>query len=454
MAIFSEEGARILAPSQIEKRGLHLKELPPGWEERLKRNKIIWTRGEKELRERLKIENILLVPIFEKGLWRGFLALGSRTPRACWSPRVISILNSISYVIGSSLYQEKLERLRSQKESLAQATITSQELAHHFKNLLQIILAQAEKGLQSSGEKDKNRALKNILKTTEEASEISKKVMQHNGEEEVPLASLLENLVKQYQEITPAGVSLRLEIKRRPVVKGALPLLREIFRELLINSLKAVGEEGLISLCLDKENEQALISIRDSGPGIPEFHHEQIFEEGFSTKKGKGLGLAGAKRYLKSLKGEIRLKKTTQGAHFEIRLPAAKKRENSFNSKGTCVKEKVIFLVEDEPLIRSALQERLKKEGFVIEAFSGFEETLKRSENVFRLDLLITDISLPDGKGTKLVRLLKERFSNLRVLFVSGLPLEKEEFFKENASFLKKPFSFEKLLNEVHKILS
>jgi len=377
--------------------------------------------------------------------------LGNKKPRPQWSPQVLNILNSITHVIGSSLYQERLEKIKAQRENLIRATVTSRELAHHFKNLLQIILAQAERGLKSPFEKEKNQALKRILKTTEEAAEISTGVMDHPWEENISLASLLKELVSQYQEISPAEIILELEVKSTPLVKASFPLLREAFRELLVNSLKALGKRGTIGICLEKRGDEALVIIKDSGPGIPQKHKQKIFENGFSTRESKGLGLSGVKRYIEQLGGKIELGDSSLGASFEICLPTYMEAQSE-STKEISGKEKVIVLVEDEIFIRKTLEETLEEKGYLVKAFGSYQEALRTAKNLPRLDLLITDISLPDGKGTKLARLLKERFPKLRVLFISGFPLEIEE--NTEHAFLKKPFSCNELLTSVKKLLT
>jgi two-component system cell cycle sensor histidine kinase/response regulator CckA len=111
----------------------------------------------------------------------------------------------------------------------------------------------------------------------------------------------------------------------------------------------------------------------------------------------------------------------------------------------------VILLVEDEPAVRGLFAVSLRKDGyFVLEASNG-AEALAIVEQVGRVDLVVTDVVMPIMKGTELASRLRDRYPNLRFIFVSGYVVHDE--LGPNAELLQKPFLRQDLVKKVVEIL-
>jgi CheY-like chemotaxis protein len=194
------------------------------------------------------------------------------------------------------------------------------------------------------------------------------------------------------------------------------------------------------------------LSVHDTGVGIDEEVLSHIFEPFFTTKeigKGTGLGLATVLGVVEQSGGFIRTESQTgEGTTFTIFLPAiagaAEKRARSpvglvEAPHGT----EVILLVEDEEMIRKLARRILEASGYVVhEARNGREGLLKCDAHDGPIDLLVTDVVMPELGGRDLALAALQRRPGLKVLFMSGHTEDVilREGIHGGAAFLQKPF--------------
>jgi two-component system cell cycle sensor histidine kinase/response regulator CckA len=218
-----------------------------------------------------------------------------------------------------------------------------------------------------------------------------------------------------------------------------------------------------------------LVEVTDTGIGIPPENLERIFEPFFSTKEvgaGTGLGLATVYGIVKQTGGFIAVdSRVGEGSTFAIYLPRhGQEPEGVARAKepGTGASEEqaevrdltgagTILLVEDEDAVRLFASRALKNKGYaVIEAKNG-EKAMEALEKAGRrLDLLITDVMMPGMDGPTLVKAARAKFTDLKVIFISGYA---EDSFREKVEseadihFLPKPFSLLQLAGKVKSVL-
>jgi len=210
------------------------------------------------------------------------------------------------------------------------------------------------------------------------------------------------------------------------------------------------------------------IAVKDTGGGIPSEIMPKIFEPFFTTKefgKGTGLGLSTVYGIVKQTGGFIFADSALgQGTVFTIYLPlhadvpteaaepsAPETPGADLWGKGT------ILLVEDEGMVRAVAERALARKGYqVLSAAHGEEalEILEGREN--GVDLLISDVVMPTMDGPTLVRHARERFPNLRIIFMSGYAEEqlRKSIDVRGAGFLPKPFSVQELGEAVRAALA
>jgi PAS domain S-box-containing protein len=144
--------------------------------------------------------------------------------------------------------------------------------------------------------------------------------------ERVELGELLASVVRMVQAQRPSGVVIVERYRPAPRVLGNAGQLRQVFLNLLVNAVQAVGASGRVELVLDSERGGACVRVRDDGPGIAPEHRERIFVPFFTTKpagEGTGLGLYISYQIVQGHGGEVRVDSVPgAGATFQVWLPS------------------------------------------------------------------------------------------------------------------------------------
>jgi two-component system, cell cycle sensor histidine kinase and response regulator CckA len=214
-----------------------------------------------------------------------------------------------------------------------------------------------------------------------------------------------------------------------------------------------------------------MVEVSDTGSGMTPEIIEKIFEPFFTTKevgKGTGLGLSTVFGIVKQSGGYIDVdSKPGEGTTFRIYLPrhipavqeipeevkpeAAKKPAADMTGQGT------ILLVEDEDPVRAVNARALSARGYtVLEAASGVEAMEIIEQRGAPVDLVVSDVVMPEMDGPTLLGELRKLYPDLKVIFVSGYA---EEAFRKNLpegeefNFLPKPFSLRQLVETVKQVM-
>jgi signal transduction histidine kinase len=245
---------------------------------------------------------------------------------------------------------------------------------------------------------------------------------------------------------------------------------------LMVRTTNVLSEE--VGLLLHKNmlvDDYVLVEVGDTGTGIPPDLIDKIFEPFFSTKevgKGTGLGLSTVYGIVRQSGGYIYVKsEPMRGAVFEIFLPRTKEsvvprvlNEPMFLSPPPSLTardtfdEGTILLVEDEDGLRSLNARGLRSRGYsVIEASDGLEALDALSRAGSSVDLVVSNVVMPNMDGPTLLKAMRERNLSLRVVFVSGYAAEIfERSLPENEEilFLPKPFSLAQLVSLIRQAMA
>ena len=219
--------------------------------------------------------------------------------------------------------------------------------------------------------------------------------------------------------------------------------------------------------------EYVAIEVLDTGIGIPKENLARIFEPFFSTKEvgsGTGLGLSTVYGIVRQTGGFIFVDSAPgEGAKFTIYLPrhqAAKataavtaeaESEARERSAGDLTGTGTILLVEDEDAVRVFSARALRNKGYqVLEARSGEAALSVLNSETNRIDLLVSDVVMPHMDGPTLIRHVRDKRPDMKVIFISGYT---EDKFRdqidagEHIHFLPKPFSLKQLAGKVKEVL-
>ncbi|MFG1249068.1 hybrid sensor histidine kinase/response regulator [Xanthobacter flavus] len=218
------------------------------------------------------------------------------------------------------------------------------------------------------------------------------------------------------------------------------------------------------------EGDYVMVEVVDTGTGIPPDIMDKIFEPFFSTKevgKGTGLGLSTVYGIVQQTGGTILAdSEMGRGTTFRVFLPrhvagteeeeAPKPAEPEPKAGDTTGQGRRVLLVEDEDAVRAFASRALANRGYEVLAAASGVEALELIEREGKVDLVISDVVMPEMDGPTLLRELRSREPGLKVIFISGYA---EEAFARNLppsehfSFLPKPFSLKQLVAAVSETL-
>jgi two-component system cell cycle sensor histidine kinase/response regulator CckA len=211
------------------------------------------------------------------------------------------------------------------------------------------------------------------------------------------------------------------------------------------------------------------LAIGDTGTGIPADVLPKIFEPFFTTKevgKGTGLGLSTVYGIVKQSGGYIFAEnnKNGPGTTFTIYLPVHTATSAPEPVRPRLATEKpvdlwgtgTILLVEDEDMVRAVADRALTRQGYTVLTAEHGEAALEVIANNARPDLLISDVMMPIMDGPTMVRLVRQRYPDLPVLFMSGYAEEtlRKSIDIDNVQFLAKPFSVQQLAEAARAMLA
>ena len=249
--------------------------------------------------------------------------------------------------------------------------------------------------------------------------------------------------------------------------------IEQVVVNLAVNARDAMPQGG--TLTIETANVEpatgagrcVLLRVTDTGCGMEEMVSARAFEPFFSTKprgKGSGLGLATVYGIVAQAAGEIALDSVPgRGTSVELRLPAAegrgapgpapRRRAPAPSGHG----QETILVVEDEHAVRELTARILSGRGHeVLTAGSPTEALHVFANHEWPIDLLLTDVVLPELSGKELAEQIRQRQPRLRVLYMSGYDDEivsRHGVVEAGASFLQKPFDAPGLVARVDEVL-
>jgi signal transduction histidine kinase len=313
-------------------------------------------------------------------------------------------------------------------------------IAHDINNILGIILLQVEmaRDMLESGSTVANK-LGIVIQAVDRAKEVVRQVLvfsrssDGNRRPQNVTLAVKDSLVL-LRSTAPKNITMRTELEPDCGLLSAEPAdIQQILLNLGVNAFQAIGQKtGSLVIHLRlvhlepgelpdapdaRPGLHAMLTVTDSGPGMEKTVLDRIFEPYFTTKeagKGTGLGLAMVHGIVAKLGGQILVhSEVGRGTTFRILLPVE---EGALDKPAPAQpvphgRGEHILLVEDEPLLRSAMQQILEGLGYRVTPCSDGLLALKQLQKApARFDLLLTDLSMPGMGGTD----LSEAALNLR----------------------------------------
>jgi PAS domain S-box-containing protein len=362
-----------------------------------------------------------------------------------------------------------LQDARSRERRLAAVGQLAAGVMHDVNNALNPIMAAAYLLEQNAG---KPEAVKDYASRIAKAAETGAATAARVGrfirqeplagvrEEHVDLSSVCDEVVAMtrplWAERARGGqVQLKRELAPGAIVRGIPGELREALLNLVQNALDAMQGGGVLGIRTQTDETYVTLEISDSGVGMTAEVRERAFEPFFTTKgqMGTGLGLAEVYGIVKRHRGEVEIgSQPGAGTTVRIRLPraAAPVSTEGVRDRTKAKVAKNILLVEDHADSREFMTALLELEGHAVQSAGSVEEALQklRAPSGASIEVLVTDIGLPDASGWDLIPQARELRPGLRVGVVTGW--EGHNAPSEEADFLlRKPIRTSDFLTKV-----
>ncbi|MDB5047577.1 MAG: hypothetical protein JWO30_648 [Fibrobacteres bacterium] len=366
--------------------------------------------------------------------------------------------------------RKQLEEQLRQSQKMEVVGRVAGGVAHDFNNLLTVISGNADLILEDH---DDDR-LRRIRDAADVGAALTRQLLAFSRQAVVKPAALdlnvaIRDIVRIVDRLIGEDISIKLELASDPAVilaDGAQ--VQQILLNLAVNARDAMGNGGELTFStrqapgnpLNVGSEPARwveLKVRDTGKGMDSVTRERAFEPFFTTKepgKGTGLGLSTIADIVTQMKGTIAIaSEPNRGTLVTIRFPhsaikvAAPPPVELKSRKG----RESILLVEDNAELRELVRLFLTSAGYKVQAVGrpGEAESMWKTEKD-TIDLLITDMVMPEKNGKDLAKALLAMKPGLKTLFISGYSPSRNGFGEWG--FLQKPFTRNELLDSVRAL--
>jgi PAS domain S-box-containing protein len=358
-------------------------------------------------------------------------------------------------------------------------------VAHDFNNMLGVILGHAEMAMgKVSPDQPVFADLAAIRKAGERSADITRQLLafarrQTIAPKVIDLNETIEKLLKMLRRLIGEDIDLAWlpgfalwEVKADPVQ------IDQMLTNICVNARAAIAGVGRITVetgnvvledahaALRREGvsgEYVRIAISDTGRGMDKLTLAHIFEPFFTTKKvgeGTGLGLATVYGAVKQNNGLIDvISEPGKGTTFTIYLPRHRAPPQMVMTTQSVVPvpvvggREIILLVEDEPAILLMTKELLELLGYTVRAAATPQEALRlATTSESEIQLLLTDIVMPEMNGRELAQKLLAIYPQLKCLYMSGYTsdiIAQQGILDEGVDFIQKPFAKNELASKI-----
>jgi PAS domain S-box-containing protein len=360
-------------------------------------------------------------------------------------------------------------------------------IAHDFNNLLQGItgaLNMMQKRLAEGRIGDMDRFLKGALTSVDRASALTHRLLAFSRRQPVdPRPVDLNLLIGSIEELLrrSIGTEIRMEIEGASdlwLARCDTNQLENALLNLVINSRDAMPDGGTLKVVTSNKvldaaqalardltpGEYVCITVSDTGVGMPPAVQARAFDPFYTTKpigQGTGLGLSMIYGFVRQSNGAVRIESQVgRGTSIEVCLPKfdgnlEASRDELLPRSAHAGNNEIVLVVEDEDMVRMLVVEVLNDLGYrALEAIDG-PSALRILQSSQRIDLLVTDIGLPEMNGRQVADAARSTRPTLKILFMTGYAegAASSEFLEKGMQIISKPFTMDKLAEKIQEII-
>jgi CheY-like chemotaxis protein len=363
--------------------------------------------------------------------------------------------------------------------------------AHDFKIMLGVILGHTELVLMKDPDTNVKESLLEIQNAAKRSADLTRQLLafarkQTISPEVTDLNDVVEDMLKMLRRLIGEDIDLKWHPGQDlDLIMIDPSQIDQILANLCVNARDAITGNGNIIIetlnvhfdegycaiqsCIPGNYVQ--LSVMDDGCGMSDDVKARLFEPFFTTKelgKGTGLGLATVYGTVKQSNGFVNVySEKGHGTVFKIYFPSydgeeidvkPQHQENGNTLPDCSLGHETVLIVEDEEMILEITMTMLKRQGYnVITARTPLSAIDIASGYDGQIDLLITDVVMPEMNGRDLSKALYSLYPNIKTLFMSGYTanvIAHHGVLDEGVNFLQKPFSINGLINAVQKALT
>jgi CheY-like chemotaxis protein len=356
----------------------------------------------------------------------------------------------------------------------------------HDNNLLTVITGRSQLSSGTSTDHPHWRTFALIEKTAERAAALTRQLLAYSRQQVLQprvldlnagvsgLAPMLQRLIGEDIEFVVVAAPDLGRVKADP------SQIEQVIVNLAVNARDAMPQGGRLTIetaNADVDEGSArqhvgvppgryvLLAVSDTGHGMDAATQARIFEPFFTTKekgKGTGIGLATVYGVVQQSGGHIGVSSAPgQGATFTLYLPRVDEAVDTEAAGPPAVVgergSETILLVEDDEEVRAVACDTLEAAGYVVLPAANATEVLGlTADSSRRIQLLVTDVVMPQVSGRELAERLVPAYQDMRVLYISGYTndaIVRHGVLAGGTAFLQKPFTPEALLRKVREVL-
>ena len=357
-------------------------------------------------------------------------------------------MHACASLLGAALERNFAEDQLRQAHKMEAVGQLAGGVAHDFNNLLTGILTCNELALEELGSTHPTRPLlEDVSRAGEQAALLTRQLLAFSRKETlrlevVDLGRVVLDLGRILQRLVGERVNLSLDCTSGDCyVYADRNALEQIVLNLCLNARDAVYSHGNITVSVVRRTrdrdpdaphtptrERVILSVSDDGCGMDTETRGHIFEPFFTTKgpgKGTGLGLATVQGIVEELGGQTDVESELgKGSSFYVTLPSVTATQKSSiapeRAPPRSRSREVCLLVEDHPLARRALEGTLRSAGYSVATATNGREALALLETRERIDIVLSDIVMPEMTGIEMAVELRRRGSTLPIVLLTG----------------------------------
>ncbi len=383
--------------------------------------------------------------------------------------------------------RKKLQAQQLQSEKKEAVGQLAGGVAHDFNNLLTVILGYGELIVTDLPNDSPLRdSIEEIAAAGRRAQDLTRQLLAFSRKQvlevkNVSLNDVVANMEKMIRRLLGEDIAVYLNLNADTgCVRADVTQIEQVLLNLCVNARDAMPSGGTLTIETHpfffseayvarhpgtQPGPHAVLSVSDTGHGMDETTLRQIFNPFFSTKekgKGTGLGLATVHGIVKQHGGEITVySEPGHGTTFKVSLPQV---PNMVCADGLPPDEEIvpgkgetILVVEDDESVRKVLPQLLERLGYSVRVAGSVEEGLDEVNSSRHIDLLLSDVVMPQMNGRQFSERVQSIRPGIKVLFMSGYTEEAighQGILESGLHFISKPFSEKALSRKIREALA